>query len=201
MKDKVRIYCDIDDTLWDLLPAWINFNNYMSKILPEMYSELSTDLERYDDWSFNGVFENTWKKANFFSLLEYNLMWDQVNTTKERINTLKKLNNHPNIDLYIVTSMKWSHSYKLQRFLQLFPFISDKQLITCHDKWLLDGDIWIDDKPETLDKCYEKGMIIRINKPYNQRTRCTLSIDDFSELSNNEWFAEMLEKSIKGERI
>ena len=90
--------------------------------------------------------------------------------------------------------MKVSHSAKLKRFKELFPFIEDRQIITCHDKWVLDGDIWIDDKPETLIKCSEKGKVIKINKPYNQNVFCDLSVNDFSELFFNNKFAHLLER-------
>ena len=206
--NKIRIFCDIDDTLWDLLPHWIEHNNILydeqSTFVPltsnpkikyrTPVQKLSTDLNIYDDWNLRKYFLKEEYADTFFSLLTDNELWSTLRVPTSRIDTLKKMNEHEDIELYIVTSMKVSHSAKLKRFKELFPFIEDRQIITCHDKWVLDGDIWIDDKPETLIKCSEKGKVIKINKPYNQNVFCDLSVNDFSELFFNNKFAHLLER-------
>ena len=207
---KIRIFCDIDDTLWDLLPHWIEYNNLLyesqyseyTSVYPKLpinyhyipIQKLSTDLSIYNDWNLRKYFLKEEYADTFFSLLTDNELWSTLRVPTSRIDTLKKMNEHEDIELYIVTSMKVSHSAKLKRFKELFPFIEDRQIITCHDKWVLDGDIWIDDKPETLIKCSEKGKVIKINKPYNQNVFCDLSVNDFSELFFNNKFAHLLER-------
>ena len=208
--NKIRIFCDIDDTLWDLLPHWIEYNNLLyesqyseyTSVYPKLpinyhyipVQKLSTDLSIYNDWNLRKYFLKEEYADTFFSLLTDNELWSTLRVPTSRIDTLKKMNEHEDIELYIVTSMKVSHSAKLKRFKELFPFIEDRQIITCHDKWVLDGDIWIDDKPETLIKCSEKGKVIKINKPYNQNVFCDLSVNDFSELFFNNKFAHLLER-------
>ena len=208
--NKIRIFCDIDDTLWDLLPHWIEYNNLLyesqyseyTSVYPKLpinyhyipIQKLSTDLSIYNDWNLRKYFLKEEYADTFFSLLTDNELWSTLRVPTSRIDTLKKMNEHEDIELYIVTSMKVSHSAKLKRFKELFPFIEDRQIITCHDKWILDGDIWIDDKPETLIKCSEKGKVIKINKPYNQNVFCDLSVNDFSELFFNNKFAHLLER-------
>ncbi len=208
--NKIRIFCDIDDTLWDLLPHWIEYNNLLyesqyseyTSVYPKLpinyhyipIQKLSTDLSIYNDWNLRKYFLKEEYADTFFSLLTDNELWSTLRVPTSRIDTLKKMNEHEDIELYIVTSMKVSHSAKLKRFKELFPFIEDRQIITCHDKWVLDGDIWIDDKPETLIKCSEKGKVIKINKPYNQNVFCDLSVNDFSELFFNNKFAHLLER-------
>ena len=208
--NKIRIFCDIDDTLWDLLPHWIEYNNLLyesqyseyTSVYPKLpinyhytpVQKLSTDLSIYNDWNLRKYFLKEEYADTFFSLLTDNELWSTLRVPTSRIDTLKKMNEHEDIELYIVTSMKVSHSAKLKRFKELFPFIEDRQIITCHDKWVLDGDIWIDDKPETLIKCSEKGKVIKINKSYNQNVFCDLSVNDFSELFFNNKFAHLLER-------
>ena len=206
--NKIRIFCDIDDTLWDLLPHWIEHNNILydaqSTFVPltsnpkikyrTPVQKLSTDLNIYDDWNLRKYFLKEEYADTFFSLLTDNELWGTLRAPTIRVDTLKKINEHKNIELYVVTSMKVNHSAKLKRFKELFPFIEDRQIITCHDKWILDGDIWIDDKPETLIKCSERGKVIKINKPYNQNIFCDLNINDFSELFFNNKFAHLLER-------
>ena len=205
--NKIRIFCDIDDTLWDLLPHWIEHNNSLydaqaisvplTSNLKIPVQKLSTDLSTYNDWNLRKYFLKEEYADTFFSLLTDDELWNTLGAPTSRIDTLKKINEHEDIELYIVTSMKVNHSAKLKRFKELFPFIEDRQIITCHDKWVLDGDIWIDDKPETLIKCSEKGKVIKINKPYNQNIFCDLSINDFSELFFNNKFAHLLERIYK----
>lgn len=202
--NKIRIFCDIDDTLWDLLPHWIEHNNILydaqstsvpfTSKLKTPVQKLSTDLSTYNDWNLRKYFLKEEYADTFFSLLTDDELWSTLEAPTARIDTLKKINEHEDIELYIVTSMKVNHSAKLRRFKELFPFIEDRQIITCHDKWVLDGDIWIDDKPETLIKCSEKGKVIKINKPYNQNIFCDLNINDFSELFFNNKFAHLLER-------
>ena len=208
--NKIRIFCDIDDTLWDLLPHWIEYNNLLyesqyseyTSVYPKLpinyhyipIQKLATDLSIYHDWNLRKYFLKEEYADTFFSLLTDNELWSTLRVPTSRIDTLKKMNEHEDIELYIVTSMKVSHSAKLKRFKELFPFIEDRQIITCHDKWVLDGDIWIDAKPETLIKCSEKGKVIKINKPYNQNVFCDLSVNDFSELFFNNKFAHLLER-------
>ena len=208
--NKIRIFCDIDDTLWDLLPHWIEYNNLLyesqyseyTSVYPKLpinyhyipIQKLSTDLSIYNDWNLRKYFLKEEYADTFFSLLTDNELWSTLRVPTSRIDTLKKMNEHEDIELYNVTSMKVNHSGKLKRFKELFPFIEDRQIITCHDKWVLDGDIWIDDKPETLIKCSEKGKVIKINKPYNQNVFCDLSVNDFSELFFNNKFAHLLER-------
>ena len=174
--NKIRIFCDIDDTLWDLLPHWIEHNNILydaqstsvpfTSKLKTPVQKLSTDLSTYNDWNLRKYFLKEEYADTFFSLLTDDELWGTLRAPTSRIDTLKKINEQEDIELYIVTSMKVNHSGKLKRFKELFPFIEDRQIITCHDKWILDGDIWIDDKPETLIKCSERGKVIKINKPY-----------------------------------
>lgn len=204
--NNVRIFCDIDDTLWDLLPYWINYNNveYMSYYPDTPQCEyLSTDLNEYTSWDMSDKFSNDIYREKFYSFLSHDELWDTIYVPDKRIITLKKINELEYVDLYIVTSMKPEHSYKLKKFKKVFPFIKDKQIITCHDKWLLNGDIWIDDKPETLDKCRKcaGGRTIKINKPYNKFIHSDLVINDFSELCDNEEFNQILKEvyNIKNE--
>ena len=199
--NKVRIFCDIDDTLWDLLKYWIELNNKMHITYPTDYDKLSTDYSTYTSWKFDNVFSSDITRNNFFDLLSKDELWDSINVDNRTKDTLLKINFHPNIELYIVTSMKWNHASKINRFLYLFPFIEEHQIITCHDKWVLDGDIWIDDKPETLEKCSQKGRVIKINKPYNEKTFCYLSVDKFSDLFINDKFANMLESIMKCKEV
>lgn len=174
MCKKVRIFCDVDDTLWDLLPAWVEYYNATHD------EQVNTDVQYYDNWSFEGKVPDV---DEFMKCLDSPNLWKLVNVPRERIDTLRWVNDLFNVELYIVTSAKPKHiEPKIKRFLEFFPFIKESQIITCHDKWVLDGDIWIDDKPETLEKCYKKGNTIKVYRPYNISTEANIHVIDFSQL-------------------
>ena len=116
--NKIRIFCDIDDTLWDLLPYWINYNNveYMSYYPDTPQCEyLSTDLNEYTSWDMSDKFSNDIYREKFYSFLSHDELWDTIYVPDKRITTLKKINELEYVDLYIVTSMKPEHSYKLKK--------------------------------------------------------------------------------------
>lgn len=50
-----------------------------------------------------------------------------------------------------------------------FPMISEDNVFICRKKWHVEGDILIDDKPETIEKFQERGRkIIAMEMPYNR---------------------------------
>ena len=197
MNKKVIVCCDIDDTLWDLLPHWIKYNNYLYNQGNTEYQLLSENLNDYTTWDLSNKFNNEKAKQLFFNLLSNVTTWATIHTYPERVETLKKLNDDKRVELYIVTAMRVNNYVKLQRFKELFPFIHDNQIIVCHDKWLLRGDIWIDDKAETLEKCKQHGYTIKINKPHNKSVSSYLSVDDFSNLYDNNIFEKLIERIYK----
>ena len=137
MSKKVVICCDIDDTLWDLLFYWIKYNNYLHNCGDYRYQLLDENLNAYTSWTLTHKFNNEKSKQLFFNLLSKAEFWSTVQTTSDRVKTLKKLNNDNRIKLYIVTAMKVNNYVKLQRFKQLFPFIDDDQIIRVFYSWIL----------------------------------------------------------------
>ena len=111
--NKIRIFCDIDDTLWDLLPHWIEHNNILydaqSTFVPltsnpkikyrTPVQKLSTDLNIYDDWNLRKYFLKEEYADTFFSLLTDNELWGTLRAPTIRVDTLKKINEHKNIDI------------------------------------------------------------------------------------------------------
>lgn len=177
MDRKVKVFCDIDDTIWDLLPVWVEYYNATHD------EQVSDNLSNYSTWSFKGKVPDV---DEFMRCLNSPHLWNLIRVSRERIDTLRWINDLFDVDLYIVTSAKVSHlTGKMKKFNELFPFISENQIIICHDKWVLDGDIWIDDKPQTLQECSNKGKTIKVNHAFNKNVKATMSINDFSDLYFN----------------
>lgn len=165
---RYRIAFDIDDVLWDLNKCWLDeYNLYNTN--GEHFSS-----EQVKSWNI----ENCLKPQNpnlFWAILSNKGTWSAIdkyiyNNTKK---LLKQLHTNPHIDLYIVTASHPNNlTYKLPAFFRNFPFINWKQLIICQDKTMLDMDLWIDDKPELMEKLHALGKkCAMVSKPWNENCK------------------------------
>lgn len=73
-------------------------------------------------------------------------------------------------DTYIATS-PWDERNKITKKLWIeekYPFFNSDKIIYSNKKWLLKGDVIIEDKPETIQKCSDLGMVTVCKlQPYN----------------------------------
>lgn len=187
---KITVMVDIDDVLWNLVEHWIDmYKQYRAMsfkwcILDDAHDEaLSSSM--ITSWDIESCLEPTDKKL-FWSVLDTKGFWDTITANLETIYALKAINDNPNIDLIICTDTYYkSATAKLTRFFELFPFIEPRQVICMKEKWRLDADIVIDDKPETLEKFMLKQnppvAIMKINKPWNETTICDYSFNEFND--------------------
>lgn len=180
---RYRIAFDIDDVLWDLSSCWLNEYNFYNT----NGEHLSKD--KVNTWNI----ENCLKPQNpnlFWALLSNKGTWSVIdkyiyNNTKD---LLQELQANPYIDLYIVTATHPNNlRHKLPAFFRNFPFINWKQLIICQDKSMLDMDLWVDDKPELMEKLHILGKkCCMVKKPWNMH--CKSADWVFSEdFGTEEW--------------
>lgn len=170
---KQSIACDLDDVLWDMVPAWCNY--YNMKMLTFGSKEVHpNDLTEWDISKFL-----TKRDAiSFYNILKLPDFWDFVIENQDKVaikNTKKYLHELSRCyNLYITTATDYGNKHKLDLFTLVFGGCVDKNhMILIHDKWLLDVDIAIDDKAETLEKFNENGVrCIKIEKPWNTWYDC-----------------------------
>jgi 5'(3')-deoxyribonucleotidase len=181
---------DLDDVLWNLVEHWIDMYKHHRAmsfkwcILDDAHDEV-LNSSMVTSWDIESCLEPTDKKL-FWSVLDTKGFWDTITANLETIYALKAINDNPNIDLIICTDTYYkSATAKLTRFFELFPFIEPRQVICMKEKWRLDADIVIDDKPETLEKFMLKQnppvAIMKINKPWNETTICDYSFNEFND--------------------
>lgn len=190
IEPKITVTCDLDDVLWGLVDHWLDmYKHYRAMsfkwcILDDTHDEaLSPSM--VTSWDIESCLKPTDKKL-FWSVLDTKEFWDTITASPETIHALKAINDNPNIDLIICTDTYYkSATPKLTRFFELFPFIEPRQVICMKEKWRLNADIVIDDKPETLEKFMLKQnppiAIIKINKPWNEMTICDYSFNEFND--------------------
>lgn len=187
---KITVMIDLDDVLWNLVEHWIDIYKHHRAmsfkwcILDDAHDE-ALNSSMVTSWDIESCLEPTDKKL-FWSVLDTKGFWDTITANLETIHALKAINDNPNIDLIICTDTYYkSATAKLTRFFELFPFIEPRQVICMKEKWRLDADIVIDDKPETLEKFMLKQnppvAIMKINKPWNETTICDYSFNEFND--------------------
>lgn len=189
MNPQITIMVDIDDVLYPLVKHWINMYkqqrvmSFKCGILDDSHDEALNPL-MVTSWDIESCLDPTDKKL-FWSILDTKEFWNTITTSADTIYALKAINDNPNIDLIICTDAYYkSATAKLTRFFELFPFIEQRQVICMKEKWRLNVDIVIDDKPETLEKFMLKQnppVTIKIKQPWNVTTICDKEFDMFGD--------------------
>ena len=190
---KITVMCDIDDVLWGMVEHWISdykkvlqVNDDLDALQDYEAHDKHLSIDQVTSWDIINCL-NPSKPNIFWQILDTKRFWDTIDTDNEVKQALKAVNDNKNIDLIICTDTYYkSATPKLTRFFELFPFIEPSQVICMKEKWRLNADIVIDDKPETLEKFMLKPnpptFIIKINKPWNTTTICDYQFDKFDNL-------------------
>lgn len=192
MYDKITIMCDLDDCLWGMVENWIaeyqKQRAYQFKwgILDDEH-DASLDKSMVTSWNIEECLNPTDKEL-FWRVLDSPSFWNRITIPEATKSKLKALNSHENIDLIICTDTHYkSSTAKLNRFFELCPFIEPRQVICMKEKWRLNPDVVIDDKPETLEKFMLKedfsrpAAVIKINQPWNTTTICDYEFDSLDD--------------------
>lgn len=128
--------------IWDFLPLWIDKYNEItsSEVKPEDIK--SWDIKQYIPEKHYNI---------LFSILDLPYIWKDIKLKEGAYEVLKALSTHPNVELYIVTATSHRNAAsKINRLLELCPFIDSDNIILIKHKQLLELDILIDDNPRNL---------------------------------------------------
>jgi 5'(3')-deoxyribonucleotidase len=161
----MRILVDMDGVLnlWnDHFIAWVK--------------NLGYDFDEYEythngDWEIDKFIIAPEKGKKIMDNICVNMnFWATIPPDKTAIPVMKELNKKYNIfiatapwsedDKYKIDKIKWMKKY--------FNFIDSHQIILCKKKWEIPGDVIIEDKPETIDKCNSVMYTICHDQPYNK---------------------------------
>lgn len=161
---KLNILCDMDDIIVDLLSNWLKQYN----------KDFRDNISVEEIWDFDlwkcvkpscgkKIYDYIQKRRFFFDLPAH----------KGAIETVKKLHDDGH-DITIVSSpaeAAVSYQDKVAWLKLRMPFLKVDDIILGRKKYLIKGDILIDDSPKNITayrKHWPKAHILTVAYPYNQ---------------------------------
>jgi len=134
---KLTILIDMDDTLEELVPAWVKYLNERHG-----YSVSPCDIT---DWDMSRFFPDL-PKDKLFAALEDAALWDTVQPKSGAQEYVKRLIDDGHRLLIVTASHYKTLVPKMERVLfRYFPFLSWDDVIITNKKQLVRGDVLIDD--------------------------------------------------------
>lgn len=153
----LKILIDADDVAETLQYSWVNAVN-------KKYGTSAT-VEDVTDWDVSKAFP-TLTKQQVYGVLQEDDMWANLTPTPGAQEYMKRLHDEGH-ELYIVTATDFrTCRVKIERILELFPFLDAEHIIIAHNKQMVTGDVLIDDGPHNL----VNGPYFRIHfdQPHNR---------------------------------
>ncbi|MBP5225131.1 MAG: NUDIX domain-containing protein [Lachnospiraceae bacterium] len=154
----LTILIDMDDTIEQLLEAWIRCTN-------ERYGRHST-VEDVKSWNVTEAFPGLTKRE-VYGIPDEPGFWGKVEPVPGAVEGVRKLIEEGH-EVYIVTATQYeSLAEKMSDLLfKYFPFIEWDHVIITKRKQMIRGDVLIDDGPHNLEGGdYEK---ILVDAPHNR---------------------------------
>ncbi len=161
---KMRILCDLDGIVTDLLHKWLNAYN---KDYPYF-----KQLTKYDvtEYIYNKISPIGRSMDHY---IEQPGFFIDLPSLPGAISTLARLHKDGH-EIYIVTSHSkypGSAAEKIWWVNRNLPFIDSNHIVITKDKHVVRGDILIDDTPEKLlsyKKAWPDAYLITIEYPFNK---------------------------------
>lgn len=155
--EPLTILFDADDVAEDLVNCWIS-------LLNERYGT-AVAFEDIKDWDITLAFP-TLTKEQLFGVLQEDELWQRLEPMPGSQRILQKWYDQ-GYQLYMVTASDYrTCKMKVERILQMFPFLDWEHIIFASNKQMVRGDILIDDGAHNLiGGTYYKIMF---NRPRNR---------------------------------
>lgn len=170
------VLLDMDDVITDLL----------SSIIIECNKKFKQDLSVDDctEWDLEKVYNVD--KKNILKIFNAKNFFTKLEPKTHSINIIKKLIKSNKYDVYIITAtcdtdgselaqkIKWLNKY--------LPEFNTKRIIACSDKYIIRGDVIIDDRIQNLELCEPYMHCILMDSPTNKDCNKYIRIKSLKEL-------------------
>lgn len=153
---KLRVLCDADDTIENLVEPWVNAINYR-------FNE-NVKWKDISEWDMAKFFPTLTRKQVYSPIYEDGF-WDSITSmpgAEDFINSIIA-DGH---EIYIVTATNYQTcGAKIKKLLEMFPMLNWENFIITSNKQMVNGDILIDDAPHNLiGGSYQKVLF---DRPHN----------------------------------
>ena len=156
MVDKKIVLCDADDTIENLCETWVNYLNcrYGTKVAAD--DVVDWDVSRFfPELTKNQVYDPIYNKEFWKGILPIDGCYDVLSGINRQY------------DLYIVTATNYQTcDTKIERILEIYPFLNWSQFIIAAKKQLVYGDYLIDDGVHNFAGGHYKGILF--DRPHNR---------------------------------
>ena len=176
MNRPLTVLVDMDDTIEDLLPAWLHALNqrYDRSVTPQDVH--SWDMRKaYPGLSEEQIFEPLFREV----------FWETVRPRLDAMEYLKKLQDE-GYEIYITTSSNYQTiRTKLEAILcRYFPYIRMDHVIVCAKKQMIRGDIMVDDAPHNLENGQYERILVSAphNMDYDAKAHGMYRVTDWREI-------------------
>lgn len=137
----LRILFDADDVAESLLEGWV-------KTLNDRYGT-SVSVDDVTDWNIALAFPTLTKKQ-VYGVLQEDEIWKNLTPIPGAQEYLQRLYDEGH-ELYMVTATDYrTCCVKIERILEMFPFLDESHIIITQNKQMVMGDVLIDDGPHNL---------------------------------------------------
>lgn len=189
----MRILCDMDSVIVNLLGKWLAVYNaeYNDCLTPGDISSWDTHLVVKPECGLKMY--DYLKQPGFFADLE---------PLPGAIDTLRRLVEEDEHELILVTAAPdGSASDKIDWVGKHMPFIDKrKDVITCYHKYMVQGDVLIDDSPKNIKQYREtwpEAHVCTIAYPYNEAVKHHASLYAQDGLNTKKAWAEIYKYIVK----
>lgn len=162
MTEKKIILVDMDDTICNLVGRCIHHHNLR-------WPEHLMHYEQVTQWDLNGIWHPECNEKAFFGLPG---LYEELEIVDEyMVDEMRKI--HEAYELIIVTASWPTAVVEKWNWLQThLPFIPHENFCAWKKKYLINGDLLIDDASHNLLPFTEKGgKVIGIPRPWNHDIR------------------------------
>ena len=187
----MRILIDLDDVLNDFANNLLFYNNRIHKVYHSI-----TEIDRWDWWkdAYGKEWDYPLKTIEFWEDIDHDWCgFDFITNMSNKGHEIKivSASNYSKMLGFKIDALLTSfnvYKYKHNCWLTSLA-LCDEDIIICHDKSLIRGDVLIDDNPNNLHDF--PGVSITFAKPWNQQ--------DLTFFRSNNW--QQIEEYIDGLNI
>lgn len=185
MKKKMTILLDMDDVVTDYLPCLFEeYNNYFNT---------NHSIERINKWEFPKDLKD--------GILTVQENTDFLTRVREKGNSISFINKwlREGYNIYIVSDCRNSskdYEQKLLWIKQNIPTFNPSHFIPCSKKYMIKGDIFVDDNIENLNKwslANPYGHDLLMTAQHNKKVKDWRRVNTFEEIDDTIKTIEYLE--------